>query len=268
MKIGLLGKSLKHSFSRAYFTQKFLALGIVATYENCEVPSEEELKAWLNTCPLHGFNVTIPYKVAIMPLLHHISPVASRVGAVNTVIREGNEWWGHNTDVDGVNISLDHLFGINVRPAKAAILGNGGSAMSVKEVLRQRGWDFVIVSRQAKWEDPELGHAAQICYDSLNEHLQDYQLIVNTTPVGTWPNVLEMPPIEAGNIGPNHAVLDLIYNPTTSLLLKTAERQGAKVLNGLPMLHAQAEAAWKVWTGVVNPWEGCPANTPSVVTTA
>lgn len=250
MQLGLLGKSLKHSFSKAYFAQKFLTLGVTSTYENHEVAKPDDIGAWLETCNLDGFNVTFPYKVDILSLLHRVSPVAEAVGAVNTVKRVGTEWWGHNTDVDGVNLSLDLLLGLEKQSVKAAVLGNGGAAMAVREVLKRRGWDYAIVSRNPFSMASEL----QISYDELNDTIADYTLIINSTPVGTWPDVSVLPPIVASKINREQYVWDLIYNPPATALLKQAEQNGAKVLNGIHMLHAQAEAAWRVWTGVNNPW--------------
>ena len=247
MQYGLLGRTLSHSFSRDYFTDKFAREGLADhRYDNFELADIAELPGLLASRPgLAGFNVTIPYKRAVIPYLDALDPVARRVGAVNAVVREPDgSWRGTNTDVVGFALTLDGLdlgdVSAAAREAPALVLGTGGASDAVREVLRRRGLPHVLVSRTPG--DGQLG------YDGLPElEWTLSRLLVNTTPVGTWPDVDAAPEVPLAALGPRHVVVDLIYNPPETALLRAARVSGAQTANGLTMLRGQAEAAWALW---------------------
>ena len=239
-QFGLIGKSLSHSFSKIYFEEKFRREHIDTTYSLFELADITEITDFLQQHPdLAGFNVTIPYKQQIIPYLDELSDEAQAVGAVNTVIVQhiGNQiiTKGYNTDVIGFR---DSLQGIKV-PESALILGTGGAAAAVKYVLEQLGCACTIVSR-----NPERG----LSYSALTpEIIRQHKLIVNCTPVGTFPDIHEKPDIPYEGISGDHYLYDLVYNPSETAFMKEGILHGAKVQNGLKMLHGQAEAAWNIW---------------------
>lgn len=239
MTFGLIGKNLKHSFSQSYFTRKFEKAGLhTYQYLNFELNSIEELPGLLDRYPdLKGFNVTIPYKKAILPYLHHLSDEAKAIGAVNTVKRVGTELYGYNTDWWGFVQSLEPL--LETQHQRSMILGSGGASAAVAYGLSQLGMNSLVVSRNAGSGDVNYAQAAQI----LEEHF----VVINSTPVGTWPQVDEMPPLDLGHLGEKHLVYDLIYNPPESKLLRLAKEKGASTINGIKMLELQAEKAWAIW---------------------
>jgi shikimate dehydrogenase len=241
---GLIGYPLSHSFSKRYFTEKFEREGLSEQfrYELFPLPSIEALPDLLASHPeLAGFNVTIPYKQAVMAYLHQSSPAAARIGAVNTVKVDNGRLYGHNTDVVGFEESLrETLARAAQQPARALVLGTGGSSRAVRWVLEYMGIEPLSVSRQ-----PESG---QLTYDALNaEVLARYPLIVNTTPLGMSPKVHECPPLPYEALNSANILFDLVYNPEETLFLRHGKSQGATVQNGLPMLYGQAEAAWRIW---------------------
>ena len=247
MQYGLLGRTLAHSFSRGYFADKFAREGLAGhRYDNFELADIAELPGLLASRPgLVGFNVTIPYKRAVIPYLDVLDPVARRVGAVNAVVREPDgSWRGSNTDVAGFALTLDGLDLGDVtaaRGAPALILGTGGASDAVREVLRQRSMPHVLVSRS-----PGGG---QLGYDALpGLDWAPPRLLVNTTPVGTWPDTEAAPEVPLARLGSRHVVVDLIYNPPETALLRAAREAGAQTASGLTMLHGQAEAAWALWS--------------------
>lgn len=237
---GLIGEHLGHSFSQAYFTQKFEREGLKDhRYQLYELKELEELRALLTATPdLRGLNVTIPYKRSIMPLLNGVDPIAAAVGAVNTIRIEYGHCTGYNTDVEGFRTMLLPMVG-DQRP-RALVLGSGGASRAVVFVLRELGIKFRVVSRSRGTGD--------ITWDLLDPALVGVcPLIINTTPVGMFPKVDEMPDVPMAAIGPRHILLDLIYNPERTRFLDEGAARGARVANGLAMLHAQAEAAWRIW---------------------
>lgn len=248
VRYGLLGRSLGHSFSRKYFTDKFAREGLADhDYENYELDSLEELPRLLASEPaLRGFNVTIPYKRQILPYLDGLDPVAARVGAVNTVVRSADgALTGYNTDVVGFAQTLDaHADSPALREVRerrfALVLGTGGASDAVLEVLRQRQHPARRVSRSPAGD--ELGYPQ---LEGLEWRVP--RLLVNTTPVGTAPDLEAAPPIPLDRLGPEHLVVDLIYNPPQTALLRAAAERGAQTANGLRMLHGQADAAWALW---------------------
>ena len=239
-QFGLIGKSLSHSFSKIYFEEKFRREHIDTSYSLFELADITEITDFLQQHPdLAGFNVTIPYKQQIIPYLDELSDEAQAVGAVNTVIVQhiGNQiiTKGYNTDIIGFR---DSLQGIKV-PESALILGTGGAAAAVKYVLEQLGCACTIVSR-----NPERG----LPYSALTpEIIRQHKLIVNCTPVGTFPDINEKPDIPYEGISGDHYLYDLVYNPSETAFMKEGILHGAKVQNGLKMLHGQAEAAWNIW---------------------
>jgi len=239
MKFGLLGASLKHSFSESYFTEKFQRENLPHSYKNIEVPEATNFKNIEALHQLDGFNVTIPYKQAIIPFLSQLSPEAQSVGAVNCVKKVNSQWHGYNTDVIGFKRSLLPL--IENKVETALILGTGGASLAVKYVLDQLGIRNFYVSRNPA--------AASICsYEQVTPLLiSKCNLIVNTTPVGQFPHTDESPRIPYDALTSSHICFDLIYNPTKTQFLARAEAQGATICNGSNMLEIQAEESWKIW---------------------
>ncbi len=236
---GLIGKQLSHSFSESYFSNKFKTMGIEAQYSNFECQSVEEINDLLKETDVIGFNVTIPYKEEIIPLLDGLDPVAKAIGAVNTVRRENNNWIGYNTDAFGFKQLIKPFF--KSHHERAIILGTGGASKAVQYVLEELGSNVIFISR-----NPEK--AIEFGYDDMNEiMLNSCYIIINTTPVGTFPNINDELPIPYKFLTSRHLVIDLIYNPEETVLLKQAKGKGATVLNGKTMLHQQAEKAWEIW---------------------
>ena len=240
-QLGLIGKSLSHSFSKIYFEEKFRREQISdISYSLFELSDIENINVFIRQHPnLVGFNVTIPYKQSIIPYLDELSEEAAAVGAVNTVViqRHGNQVIkkGFNTDILGFRLSLAEI----KLPDRALVLGTGGAAASVRHVLQQKGCEITTISRNPKKGLP---------YSALTPKIiAQHKLIVNCTPVGTYPNINEKPDIPYEGISGEHFLYDLVYNPSETAFLKEGSMRGAKTLNGLAMLHAQAEAAWNIW---------------------
>ena len=240
-QLGLIGKSLSHSFSKTYFEEKFRREKITDfAYELFELSDIRQITDFIRQHPdLIGFNVTIPYKQAIIPYLDELSEEAAAVGAVNTVsihhIDGQTITKGFNTDIIGFRKSIEDV----VLPDHALVLGTGGAAAAVTYVLECRDCQCTAVSR-----NPERG----LPYPELTPDLiAAHKLIVNCTPLGTYPNINEKPDIPYEGISDEHLLYDLVYNPPETAFLKEGIRRGAKVQNGLQMLHAQAEASWRIW---------------------
>lgn len=242
-QFGIIGKSLGHSFSPAFFKNLFREKNLVHTYNIYEIPKIEDVVKLIDQNPeLKGFNVTIPYKSEIIPFLHSISPEADKVGAVNTVVIERNNGstllHGYNTDVFGFQKTIDNCITVF---KKALILGTGGASKAVAFVLKQNNIAFSFVSR-----NPEPG---QFSYDDLNnENSVIFDLIINTTPIGMHPYLDQMPEIPMKMFCNGVTVIDLIYNPEKTLLLKKAELNDCKIVNGSIMLKQQAIKAWEIWS--------------------
>lgn len=238
---GLIGHPLGHSFSQRYFTDKFAAMGLAeeCEYLNFDIESIDRLPEVLAQHPnLQGFNVTIPYKEQIIPLLDDVSEGARQIGAVNCVRVDGGRLVGHNTDVFGAGLTIDHLTeGV---PCKALVLGSGGASKAVREALRLRNIDYQLVSRRAE--------GGAITYDNLTEEImQSHTLIINTTPLGMYPRVYVAPDIPYQWLGSEHRLFDLIYNPSETLFMRRGAAQGAKTASGGEMLVEQAEKSWEIW---------------------
>ena len=240
-EFGLIGKTLKHSFSQKYFEEKFQREQITdASYLLFELTDIKQLTEFIRQHPeLVGFNVTIPYKQQIIPYLDELSEEAAAVNAVNTVVIEhvGGQILtkGHNTDIIGFRESLREVD----LPKQALVLGTGGAAAAVTYVLENLGCRCTAISR-----DPQRG----LPYSALNaDIIHQHKFIVNCTPLGTYPNINEKPDIPYEGLSGEHFLYDLVYNPSETAFLKEGILRGAKVQNGLQMLHAQAEASWRIW---------------------
>ncbi|GAB2774673.1 shikimate dehydrogenase family protein [Salinimicrobium soli] len=240
IKFGLIGRNISYSFSRNYFREKFSRESIAATYENFDLQSLDEFPEVLrNNRELKGLNVTIPYKEEIMPFLDLIDPVAKEIGAVNTIqIDPEGKLTGYNTDHFGFKKALQQY--LRSQHQKALILGTGGASKAVAYALSSLGITFTYVSR--------AGGEERLTYEQLDERvLKEHQLIINCTPLGTFPNTSEYPQLPVQLLTPAHLIFDLIYNPPVTKLMELAKLQGATVVNGQKMLEFQAEKAWEIW---------------------
>lgn len=240
MKYGLIGHPLTHSFSFRYFAEKFAAEGIEARYDNYDLADIREVD---NLRHLDGYNVTIPYKQAVIPYLDGMSDEARAIGAVNTVRVENGRYYGYNTDVIGFRESLrEWLAKDNASVSKALVLGTGGASKAVCYALTQLGITWQLVSRTPK--------EGCLTYADLRKEtaFASIDLIINCTPLGTFPNVDTCPDLPYESFTPTIRLYDLVYNPEETLFLRRGREQGCPVKNGLEMLHRQAEAAWDIWT--------------------
>ena len=240
-RFGLIGKKLGHSFSAKYFAEKFEREGLRdCDYSLYELPEIECVKEFVLTPDLVGFNVTIPYKQQIIPYLDALDEQAREVGAVNCVkIERDGRRVGYNTDVDGIRLSLDKLLG-GEKVGSALVLGTGGAAQAVQYVLRERGIDYKVVSR-------EKGKA-DLTYDDLTQEVMaTHRLIINASPVGMYPACENCPNIPYAMLSGSHYLFDLVYNPLTTRFMELGAEQGAATLSGIDMLYAQAESAWRIW---------------------
>ena len=243
-KYGLLGYPLGHSFSRNYFNQKFEAERIDAEYLNFEIPEIKEIKNVIKENPeLNGLNVTIPYKEQVIPYLDDLDEDARLIGAVN-VIKFSKGLFGkvklkgYNSDIIGFKQSIEPLLKEHHR--KALILGTGGASKAVFQGLKQLGVASTFVSRKAK--------EYCITYEEITPKLMEqYTVIVNTTPLGMYPNVNACPDIPYDLLTSDHLLYDLLYNPEETLFMRKGKEKGAVVKNGLEMLLLQAFAAWEIW---------------------
>ena len=240
---GLIGKSLGHSFSKTYFEKKFILLGIQdCRYRNFEMPTVNGILALVETSPdVAGLNVTIPYKESVLPLLNELSADAKTIGAVNCIEIQRElgqvKLVGHNTDWFGFLKSLEHLIDFSI-DNKALILGTGGASKAIAYALNQIAIPYQFVSRTA----------GDINYQDLSEKtILEHNLIINTTPLGTYPDTLCCADIPYQAIQDQHIVFDLVYNPEKSMFLSKCEEQGATIKNGYEMLSLQAEKSWGIW---------------------
>ncbi len=244
---GLIGYPLGHSFSKKFFTEKFKTEGLHDhQYVNFEIDSIARFPSifdqYENIC---GLNCTIPYKQQIIPFMHDIDPEANEVGAVNTIKitqTTGGELRtkGFNTDIIGFEQSLVPL--LNKKHKKALVLGTGGASKAIKYVLKKLGIEYVSASIEDELYENEIRYE-QITSDTIVDRL----LIINATPLGTYPKIDTCPNIPYESITSDHVLFDLVYNPEKTLFMQKGEMQGAKTQNGLKMLHGQAIAAWEIW---------------------
>ncbi|MDR0429188.1 MAG: shikimate dehydrogenase [Tannerellaceae bacterium] len=243
-KYGLIGYPLGHSFSKNYFNQKFAAEKIDAEYVNFEIPDVKELKNVLKENPgLRGLNVTLPYKTQVIPLLDEMDEDARLIGAVNVIkFSKGmfgkTKLKGYNSDVIGFRQSIEPLLDESHR--KALVLGTGGASRAVFHGLKQLGLGITLVSRK-----PGTGI---LTYREITPKvIEQYTVIVNTTPLGMYPDIDGCPDIPYDLLTPKHLLYDLLYNPDETLFMKKGKQKGAVVKNGLEMLLLQAFAAWEIW---------------------
>ena len=239
-RYGLIGHPLKHSQSRFYFNEKFEYEGLDCLYQHFDIKSLDELHDIMAKYPdLCGFNVTIPYKESIIPLLDEIDPTAKEVGAVNVVTIVNGKLKGYNTDVYGFEQLLTRA--INNRDAShALILGTGGASKAVQYVLRQKGIPYSTVSRDAAKGD--------YTYDTLTDDiLRENPLIINATPVGMFPQVDNFPDLHYQGLTRKHTLIDLIYNPRETAFMELGRTWGAKVYNGMQMFEEQAKRTWEIF---------------------
>jgi shikimate dehydrogenase len=243
-QFGLIGFPLSHSFSKGYFAHKFQDEGIDdCNYDNFPLENIQLFESLIsNNQNIKGLNVTIPYKKEIIPFLNKIDEGAAAVGAVNTIkverVNRETIIKGYNTDVYGFELSLKK----QLEPIhnQALILGTGGAALAVQYVLNKLSIKWKSVSRTA--------HENTFTYNDITESLlTEYTLIVNTSPLGMYPNVNSCPDLPYHALTPNHYLYDLVYNPEETLFLKKGKEKGCITKNGLEMLHLQAEKAWEIW---------------------
>ena len=240
-RYGLIGHPLKHSYSRDFFTEKFEYEGLDCRYQNFDLKTIEELKDVLERYPdLCGFNVTIPYKEAIIPYLDEIDETAKQVGAVNVVKIENGKMKGYNTDVYGFEQLLNRA--INGKEIDhALILGTGGASKAVQFVLKQRQIPYSIVSRDADKGD--------FTYDTLtDEILKQNHLIINTTPLGMFPQIDNFPELHYQALSNKHILIDLIYNPKETAFTTLGKTWGAKAYGGMQMFEEQAKKTWEIFS--------------------
>jgi shikimate dehydrogenase len=244
---GLIGYPLDHSFSKDFFKRKFVdEQNRNDQYHNFPLKDINEFPELIRSRPnLKGLNVTIPYKEKIIPYLDQVDPVAFEIGAVNTIrfIHKGKNRLlkGYNTDAYGFRRSLEEILPYDLKIAGALILGTGGASKAVAFSLRQMNIPFDFVSSSFK---TPLGYASL-----TKEIMKDHTLIVNTTPLGTFPKVEEFPAIPYETINETHILFDLVYNPAITSFLRKGQEQGATICNGLKMLEYQALKSWEIWNG-------------------
>lgn len=237
---GLIGKNIGYSFSKNFFSEKFEKENLPHSYENYDMASLNSLQKIIQNTPnLLGLNVTIPFKEAIIPFLDFIAEDARQIGAVNTLkISDGNILKGYNTDHYGFQQALQPF--LPLQKKSALILGTGGASKAVAFSLKHLGFTYEFVSRNKT--------SAPLTYSRLDQKIiQNNTLIVNCTPVGTYPKIEEFPAIPYQFLTKNHLLFDLIYNPIETEFLKRGKIQGSKTTNGLEMLKLQAEKAWEIW---------------------
>lgn len=238
-KYGLIGKDISYSFSKKFFTRKFINEGLNnCSYENYDISSISKLLEVINDTKIKGLNVTIPYKESVIELLNHIDPIAKKIGAVNTIkIDKQNKLLGYNTDYIGFKQSLES----NISNQKRAlILGTGGASKAIVYALKTLNIKTLLVSRKKREES--------INYEDIsNQVIKDHTIIINCTPLGTYPNIEECPKIPYQYITERHLCYDLIYNPIKTKFLILSEKKGASIINGNEMLENQAMESWKIW---------------------
>lgn len=242
-KFGLIGYPLGHSFSKGYFTEKFNKNRLTeCSYENYPLTSLDHLPELISDTSLVGLNVTIPYKSSVMQYLSKIDHEAETIGAVNVIKikRVGNEpvLSGYNSDITGIRDTLIPNLGPGIK--NALVLGSGGSSKAVCHVLNGINVPFTLISREKK----------DFCltYSEITpELLSNSHLIINTTPLGMFPDITGKPDIRYELLDEKHILFDLVYNPEITSFLKMGQERGCTILSGIRMLHSQAEKSWEIW---------------------
>jgi len=238
---GLIGKNISYSFSKSYFTNKFKKSNLESNYkyENLDLDDINQFRNIKEQKNFNGFNVTIPYKEKIIKFLDIIDSDAKKIGAVNTIkICSNNQLKGYNTDYIGFIKSISPI--LNKTHKKAILLGSGGASKAIVFGLEKLNILSIVVSRSKK--------KGNITYEELNnEIISTSQIIINCSPVGTFPKINEYPKIPYKHINSEHICYDLIYNPLESKFLKESKKNNATIMNGMKMLEIQAEESWKIW---------------------
>lgn len=240
-RFGLIGKSLSHSFSQSYFTNKFSSEQISnVSYENFELDKIEHFVQLFKIEELVGLNVTIPYKESILPFLDELDPIAKAIGAVNTIHFQPNgKLKGYNTDAIGFRNSIKPFLDTN--HTRALIFGTGGASKAVAHTLNELQIPFYYVSRKPR-------NSQHVHYNDVDKSaIERFKFLINCTPLGTYPNIEQSVPIDFDGITTKHLVYDLVYNPEETFLLREAKKRKAIAVNGLSMLKLQAEASWEIW---------------------
>ena len=238
-RYGLVGKDISYSFSKTYFAEKFEKLQLSNhSYANYDLKEISQFKIMLKEGEISGLNVTIPYKEAVIPFLKNLEETAKKIGAVNTIKFTTQGLIGYNTDAYGFQKSLEsHL---KKTHKNALILGTGGASKAIAYVFKTLKISYKFVSRT-----PQNG---QLSYEEISKDLiKKHQIIINCSPVGTYPNNTDKPKIPYNYLTKNHLLFDLIYNPEKTAFLKEGEKKGAAIQNGLKMLEFQAEKSWEIW---------------------
>lgn len=241
-QFGLIGYPLGHSFSKRFFTEKFQSENIDAAYETYPLENIQLFSELIQKVELSGINVTIPYKEQVIPYLNELDQAAAEIGAVNVIrftrVNGKLQLKGYNTDAIGFENSLKPL--LKPHHTKALILGTGGASKAIRFVLNKLGIETQYVSRTAS--------EGKITYGELNKDIiNKYSVIVNASPLGTFPKVDECPAIPYEFLTANHLLYDVVYNPAETLFLKKGKEKGATGINGEAMLTGQAIAAWEIW---------------------
>ena len=240
---GLIGKNISYSFSREYFSNKFKTEKISSKYLNFDLIDINQIYKLTKEFNLSGLNVTIPYKESIIQFLDKTDSKAKQIGAVNTIKFFNNKMIGYNTDYIGFKKSLQNISNINI-PKNALILGTGGASKAVKFALSELGIGFKTVSR--------VKNNADYTYQEIDKYIIDKKLIINCSPVGTFPNIKDSPKIPYQYLTSENFLYDLVYNPDKTLFLKKGDEIGCFTKNGVEMLKIQAEKAWEIWNDISN----------------
>ena len=242
-KFGLIGLPLTHSFSPDYFKTKFESLHVQdAVYQAYPLPNLNEFRSWFMAQELVGVNVTAPYKLEILPFLDALDPAAAAVGSVNCIARENTQLVGYNTDVEGFARSIVPF--VENKFDRALIIGTGGASKAAAHALQAWGMSVFFLTRTP--------HASNhLSYSELSEqNIGFFPLIINCSPIGTYPDVDACPDLPYQALTPSHFLYDMVYNPAQSLFLKRGQIQGALTMNGLKMLQIQADLSWEIWNKV------------------
>ena len=243
-QFGLIGKNIEYSFSRKFFSEKFSSDNKYSNYDytNYDIESIHDLNSVFNSKNLCGLNVTIPYKEKIISFLDKISDEAKQIGAVNTICFENGSKVGYNTDIFGFTESLKMNKIDNID--SALILGTGGAAKTIIYFCNKNNIPFNVVSRQES--------NLKLSYNELNENIfKKRVLIVNCTPLGTYPDINKCPKLPYELIKKENILFDLVYNPSETLFMKKGKEIGCKTLNGYQMLRLQAEKSWEIWADYI-----------------
>lgn len=239
----LLGEHVtQYSFSEAYFTQKFEQLQLTDySYRAIDLPQAQAYTEWINQqSNILGFNITIPYKESLIPYIDQLDPAAQAIGAVNTVKVHQGKTTGYNTDWVGFKDSLSPL--LKPHHTKALVLGTGGASKAILYALEQLNIDFTLANRTAN-------QMTSLTYQDLTaEHISSHAIIIQCTPVGTYPNITDCLDLPYDALNSQHILYDLVYNPETTAFMHQGLKHGTTVKNGYDMLVGQAEMAWKIWT--------------------